>query len=270
MHGHSSDPTGRTAGQYARATVRRLRMRTLVIARRAGRGDGAAGPDVRPARPGASSPRRSRCWCSMFVISRYVLPLLERRDRGRHAARSRSAACWTSSRASGWRVIHDVTLGRGNVDHIADRPGRACSRSRRRAIPGRFGWDASTAHAEPGAGAAPGDRAGDGRERGAADRVQPRLGRQAAGARARACACCPRGCWSDTSNRAAGDGSRRRRSSRSRTARPALLDSGAGARSRCGQRRHAGERPCGTCARMIVRRPGPLRAGPRAGGRGSL
>ena len=27
----SSDPTGRTAGQYARATVMRLRMRTLVI-----------------------------------------------------------------------------------------------------------------------------------------------------------------------------------------------------------------------------------------------
>ena len=38
-----SDPTGRTAGQYARATVRRLRMRTLVIARRAGGGTALLG-----------------------------------------------------------------------------------------------------------------------------------------------------------------------------------------------------------------------------------
>jgi len=38
---------------------------------------------------------------SMFLISRYVLPLVERRDRG----------------ASG-EVIHDASLGRGNVDHI--------------------------------------------------------------------------------------------------------------------------------------------------------
>ena len=30
MHVADTDPTGRTAGQYARATVRRLRMRTLV------------------------------------------------------------------------------------------------------------------------------------------------------------------------------------------------------------------------------------------------
>ena len=30
MYTVRTDPTGRTAGQYARATVRRLRMRTLV------------------------------------------------------------------------------------------------------------------------------------------------------------------------------------------------------------------------------------------------
>ncbi len=53
----------------------------------------------------------------MFVISRYVLPLVERRDRGA-TARSRWAACSKRCRPTSWRVIHDASLGHGNVDHI--------------------------------------------------------------------------------------------------------------------------------------------------------
>jgi hypothetical protein len=54
---------------------------------------------------------------TMFVISRYILPLVERQDRGatgeEHVGRllEELAGC-------GWRVVHDVTLGHGNVDHI--------------------------------------------------------------------------------------------------------------------------------------------------------
>ena len=47
---------------------------------------------------------------SMFVISRYVLPLVERRDRGatRRGARGRAAR---RAAGAGWRVIHDASLG---------------------------------------------------------------------------------------------------------------------------------------------------------------
>jgi len=52
---------------------------------------------------------------SMFVISRYVLPLLERRDVGASAEEQVGGLL---DQLAGWRVIHDASLGRGNVDHI--------------------------------------------------------------------------------------------------------------------------------------------------------
>jgi len=52
---------------------------------------------------------------SMFVISRYVLPLLERRDVGASAEEQVGGLL---DQLVGWRVIHDASLGRGNVDHI--------------------------------------------------------------------------------------------------------------------------------------------------------
>jgi hypothetical protein len=54
---------------------------------------------------------------SMLAISRWVLPLVERRDRGaqgeEHVGELLSALT-----DDGWLVIHDASLGRGNVDHI--------------------------------------------------------------------------------------------------------------------------------------------------------
>ncbi len=58
---------------------------------------------------------------SMFVISRYVLPALERRDRGALAEEQVGGLLDSLPRAR-WRVIHDATLGRGNVDHIVIGP----------------------------------------------------------------------------------------------------------------------------------------------------
>ncbi len=76
-----TDPTRRTAGQYARATVRRLRMRTLVIL-----GALAVATALLGRAFGLHDPRflasEVALLASMFVISRYVLPLVERRDRG--------------------------------------------------------------------------------------------------------------------------------------------------------------------------------------------
>ncbi len=55
---------------------------------------------------------------SMFVISRYVLPLVERRDRGATGEEQVGELLDEFAAEHGWRVIHDASLGRGNVDHI--------------------------------------------------------------------------------------------------------------------------------------------------------
>jgi hypothetical protein len=111
-----TDPTRRTAGQYARATVRRLSLRTLVTL-------GALA--VATALLGRTFGLHAKLFlasevallASMFVISRYVLPLVERRDRGargeEHVGGLLDDLC-----EDRWLVIHDASLGRGNVDHI--------------------------------------------------------------------------------------------------------------------------------------------------------
>jgi Nuclease-related domain len=116
MHVVHTDPTRRTAGQYARATVRRLRMRTLVTL-------GVLA--VATALLGRSFGLRSAAFLasevallvSMFVISRYVLPLVERHDRGA-TGEEHVGGLLDQLSGHGWLVIHDATLGRGNVDHI--------------------------------------------------------------------------------------------------------------------------------------------------------
>ncbi len=111
-----SDPTGRTAGQYARATVRRLRMRTLVTLGVLAVATALLGRTfgLHDARFLASE---MALLVSMFVISRYVLPLVERHDVGA-AGEEHVGRLLDELTDRGWRVIHDASLGRGNVDHI--------------------------------------------------------------------------------------------------------------------------------------------------------
>jgi hypothetical protein len=116
MHAADTDPIGRTAGQYTRATVRRLRMRTLVTL-------GALA--VATALLGRAFGLHDRRFlgseiallASMLVISHYVLPLVERRDRGA-TGEEQVGGLLDQLSNRGWRVIHDASLGRGNVDHI--------------------------------------------------------------------------------------------------------------------------------------------------------
>jgi hypothetical protein len=110
------DPTGRTAGQHARAAVHRLRLRTLVTL-----GVLAVATAVLGRAFGLHDLRflgsEVALLASMFVISRYVLPLVDRRDRG--ASAEEHVGGLLDELAGGeWRVIHDASLGRGNVDHI--------------------------------------------------------------------------------------------------------------------------------------------------------
>src|ERR1700681_1574433 len=110
------DPTGRTAGQHARAAVHRLRLRTLVTlgvlsVATAGLGRTFGLHDAR------FLVSEVALLASMFAISRYVVPLVERRDRG--ASAEEHVGGLLDELAEGeWRVIHDASLGRGNVDHI--------------------------------------------------------------------------------------------------------------------------------------------------------
>jgi|GEM_PF-396418 len=116
MHVVHSDPTRRTAGQYARATVRRLRMRTLVTL-----GALAVATALLGRVFGLHDPlfigSEVALLASIFVISRYVLPLVERRDRGA-TGEEHVGGLLDRLSGEGWRVIHDASLGRGNVDHI--------------------------------------------------------------------------------------------------------------------------------------------------------
>jgi nuclease-like protein len=116
MYALDTDPLHRTPGQYARAAVRRLRMRTLVTlgvlsvaTAMLGRAFGLH--DLRFLAAELS------LLASMFVISRYVLPLVERRDRGARGE-EHVGSLLGALEGAGWLVIHDATFGNGNIDHI--------------------------------------------------------------------------------------------------------------------------------------------------------
>ena len=111
-----ADPTRRSPGQYARATVQRLRMRTLVTLGALAVATALLGRafGLHDARFLASE---VALLVSMFLISRYVLPLLERHDRGARGE-EHVGALLNELTADGWRVIHDASFGRGNIDHI--------------------------------------------------------------------------------------------------------------------------------------------------------
>ena len=121
MHAFGTDPTRRTAGQYARATVQRLRMRTLVWLGALAVETAAAGRifglhDVR------FVVAEIALLASIFAISRFVLPRVDRQDRGA-TGEEQVGALLDSFCEGDWRVMHDVTLGRGNVDHLVIGPG---------------------------------------------------------------------------------------------------------------------------------------------------
>jgi hypothetical protein len=108
--------TRRSAGQHARAAVIRLRLRTLltlgvlaVATALLGRTFG-----LHDALFIASE---IALLASIFVISRYVLPLVQRRDRGARAE-EQVGALLERLAPEEWHVIHDASFGHGNVDHI--------------------------------------------------------------------------------------------------------------------------------------------------------
>lgn len=104
-------------GQHARARFLRLRLRTLatlgvlaVLTTVFGRAFGLHSPLFIGA--------ELALLITMFVVSRYVLPLVDRHDRGA-AGEEHVGGLLDELSGEGWHVIHDASFGHGNVDHIA-------------------------------------------------------------------------------------------------------------------------------------------------------
>jgi hypothetical protein len=119
----NSDPTGRTAGQYARETVIRLRLRTLLTL-----GVVAVATALLGRAFGLHDTRfllsEVALLVTIFVVSHFVLPLVERRDRGAVGEEHVGRLLERLPRGD-WRVIHDATFGHGNIDHIVIGPAGA-------------------------------------------------------------------------------------------------------------------------------------------------
>lgn len=116
VHAIPRDPSARAPGQHARAIVKRLRLRTLVAlgvlavaTALLGRAFG-----LRDARFLGSE---VGLLVAMFVVLRYVLPLVERHDRGARGE-EQVGGLLDGLEGGGWHAIHDASLGNGNVDHI--------------------------------------------------------------------------------------------------------------------------------------------------------
>jgi hypothetical protein len=111
----------RVAGQHARHHVRVLAARTLVA---------IAG--IVPITVIAGLALGWRSWpfvlvelaaiAGMHLVDRLVFPVIDRWDRGaegeEHVGKLLEALV-----ERGWRPIHDVSLGRGNIDHVLIGPG---------------------------------------------------------------------------------------------------------------------------------------------------
>jgi Nuclease-related domain len=121
-HLHTArDPTRRSAGEHARAAVQRLRLRTLVTLGVLAVATALLGRSL-GLRHGLFLVSEIALLVSMFVVSRYVLPLLERRDRGA-SAEEHVGGLLEQLSGRDWRVLHDASLGHGNIDHILIGPG---------------------------------------------------------------------------------------------------------------------------------------------------
>jgi hypothetical protein len=104
-------------GQHARATFLRLRLRTLVTL-----GVLAVLTTVFGRSFGLHSPlfigSELALLITMFAVSRYILPLVDRHDRGA-AGEEHVGGLLDELTEEDWTVLHDASFGHGNVDHIA-------------------------------------------------------------------------------------------------------------------------------------------------------
>lgn len=121
ISGDKRDPTTRAAGQRARMIVQRLRLRTILALGVVAVSTTFAGREL-----GLRSNLFLACELALlltiFVVLHFVVPLVERHDRGA-TGEERVGALLDRLVARGWRVFHDANLGQGDIDHILIGPG---------------------------------------------------------------------------------------------------------------------------------------------------
>ena len=149
-----SDPIARAPGQYTRSIVQRLRMRTLLTL-----GVLAVATTVMGRRFGWHDPRflgaEVGLLAAIFVISRYVLPLVERHDRG---ATGEEQVGGLLDGLEGERLACDPRRepGAGQRRSHPDRPGRGVHGGDEEPPGAGAGGACARGGAGPGAGAAAG------------------------------------------------------------------------------------------------------------------
>jgi Nuclease-related domain len=110
-------------GSRARMIVLRLRMRTLIALGALAIQTTFAGRAFGLRSPWFIGSELLLLSC-ILLISRFVLPLVDRHDRGA-SGEEHVGGLLDRLIAQGWQVIHHASLGRGDVDHIVIGPGGA-------------------------------------------------------------------------------------------------------------------------------------------------
>lgn len=109
------------AGGHARATVERLRLRTLLLLGALAVGTAYVGRTF-----GLRDPiyltSEITLLLAILIVTHSIIPLVERHERGA-SGEEEVGALLESLRHLGWQVLHDMGFGHGNVDHLLIGPG---------------------------------------------------------------------------------------------------------------------------------------------------
>jgi hypothetical protein len=111
----------RRAGQYGREVMRGIARGNLLALGSAVAAGVAIGVLFGFRGPAFIGAEIAVILCAVF-IDRVVVPELERRGRG-VKAEEEVGAMLDALVADGWRVLHDLDTGRGNIDHVVVGPG---------------------------------------------------------------------------------------------------------------------------------------------------
>src|SRR5258708_7840040 len=120
MSAASRDPTRRAPGQHVRAASRRLRLRTLVVLGVIAIASALCARAL-GVRDKAFLAAELVLAFALLAVAHYVVPLVRRRDLG--AGGEEHVGGVLASLGEDWSVIHDASVGPGNIDHIAIGPG---------------------------------------------------------------------------------------------------------------------------------------------------
>jgi hypothetical protein len=114
-----SDPSRRVAGQHVRAASQRVRLRTLAVIGAIAIASAACARAL-GLKDSTFLAIELVLAFALLAVVHYAIPLVRRRDLGAGAEEHVGAVLATLD--DRWSVIHDATVGPGNIDHIVIGP----------------------------------------------------------------------------------------------------------------------------------------------------